>query len=114
MATLLWDEFEVSEFFLHDAAPIKLIGDANNGEGCLFHARDERLTAEVIVLPAMSLLCVNLRDSARGHIVTATSVYARTELSVRHADWRHYLYCHEYNVMPGFYGYRKSGWHDAF
>jgi len=107
---LIWDEFEVSEFFLHESASFELEDD----QGRIYRVRDERLIAEVIVLPVHSVLCFTLRDASCDHIVMDLSVHARTGLSVRRAGSMEYLYCHECTVLPGIHSYQELRWDTFF
>ena len=103
MSDLQWDEFEVSEFFLHDSAPLEF----DDEQGRLYRASDGRLAAEVIVLPVQGVVCFTIRDAETGQIVVDLSVHPHTELSRRRAGSTEYLYCHECAVLPGIHAYAR-------
>jgi len=110
MSNLVWDQFEVSEFFVHDTKPFPLEDD----DGHEYHAEDQSLSVDVVILPVRSIVCVTIMSRADGHIVMDLSLLARSPLTRRRMNDDDSLYCHECSVLPGLRGYREVQWYTHF
>lgn len=107
MMNLLWDEFDISEFFLHDEQPFELEDD----DGRSYRATDGVLRAEVTVLPVRRVIAFTIRPAVGKDIIVDLAVVAVTALDRRIVGSRESLYCHECVVVPGLNAYRSLEWH---